>query len=120
MLYAGAGSIAAPKPVILQEGFEVSELSKMKNWEVIAADPSSVALDRSVFHTGKSSLRVQSGVGVGSEDSMTGVRIPAIPYRGQIIKITGWMKTKDVVVGSKDWLMAGIQICNLGMSRGTV
>ena len=43
VLLNAAGN-AAPKPVTIHEGFEVSELSALKNWEVMNTDPYSVAL----------------------------------------------------------------------------
>ncbi len=107
---AAVAVFSAPARVDIKEGFEVSDLSQLKNWEVMTADPSSVALDTTVSHSGKTSLRVQSGNGRGSEDSRTGVSTPAIPYRGQLIKVSAWMKTQDVVAGTMDWLMAAVQV----------
>jgi xylan 1,4-beta-xylosidase len=109
---------AAPAPVRVPQGFEVPELSALKGWEIIASDPSSITLDRSVFHSGKTSLRVLLGGGTTNVGSMAGVRTASIPYRGQLIKVSAWMKTRDVVVGTRPWLKAAIQVVSYD-SKGT-
>lgn len=111
-IYASAGVCAAGSADI-RENFEISALDSMKNFEVMAPDPASVLLDSDVYHSGKASVKVRSAGADASEGGMVGIGTKPIPYRGQLIKVSAWMKTKDVVVGSLDWLMAGIQVYSL-------
>jgi len=113
LIMRAATGICAGHPASIQDNFEIPSLDSMRNFEVMTPNPAWVSLDHQVYHSGKTSIRVQSTGAAANEGGMVGIGTKPVPYKGQLIKVSAWMKTKDVVIGSLDWLMAGIQVYSL-------
>ncbi len=118
VVYAAVG-ICAVRPASIREDFEIPSLDSMSSFEVMTPNPAWVSLDQQIYHSKKTSIRVQSTGADANEGGMVGIGTKPMPYSGQLIKVSAWMKTQDVVIGSMDWLMAGIQVYSMN-SEGKV
>jgi xylan 1,4-beta-xylosidase len=91
-------------------GFEDAVNGRLPGWEKLGGD--GAAADEQVRHSGRRSLRV-SGPG--------GMRSNFIPYLGGRIRVTGWMRTEDVVTGpSAPWHKAALQIISYDRGKRAV
>ena len=116
-------AVAAPAPnLVANAGFEDGDGTAIPGWEALAWG-SGGTLDGSVSQAGGRSLRVSSHGGVRSHP---------LPYRGGRLRVSGWMRTVDLVRGpSRSWHKAALQLisldaagtpvghCDIGLVEGT-
>jgi len=108
LLLFAAPSVAAPNTNLLTNaGFETGTAGQLPGWQRIGGGP--VELDAAVRHSGKRSVRV-SGPG--------GVQSVLIPHAGGRLKVSGWVRTENVVCGAPaPWHKAAFQVISYDQAR---
>lgn len=81
-------------------GFEAAADS-IPGWQAVETGFEPGTIDREVFYAGKQALRVEDNQGMQSD---------FIPYYGGRIKVSGWVKTQNVVSGQQPWNIAALQV----------
>ena len=90
--------------LVANGGFENGEGTAIPGWEALSWGPGGT-LDVSVSQAGKRSVRVSSHGGVQTRP---------LPYRGGRLRVSGWMRTMDLVRGpSRPWHKAALQLISL-------
>ena len=92
---------AQARPNMIANGvFEEGAIGALPGWQSCGGE--GVALDDRIFYSGRRSLRVSTPGGMRTE---------LIPYHGGRIKVSGWMRTENVLTGpSAPWHKAAFQI----------
>ena len=98
----GTASYAANESVNLlpNGGFEKGTLQALPGWERMPSGHGR-QLDESERHAGERSLRVSAP---------GGMKTTLLPYTGGRVRIEGWMKTENIVRGSRPYYKATFQL----------
>jgi hypothetical protein len=111
-LTAGAGVLARPRPLteaapaVVADDKAKSEVGHPKGWWGGSArrDEYEAGTDREVFHGGKASAYVEMK-DVGDDDFGTLAQsFKADDYRGKRVRLSAWLKTKNVAGGAALWM----------------
>lgn len=100
-------TLAAGQNPLTNPGFEQGANDQLPGWERIPwGQPATV--DATVSHSGQRSLRV-TGHG--------GYHTTLVPYPGGRVRISGWLKTLDVVRGTPSYHRAALQLISYDAER---
>lgn len=90
-------------PLILAQS-PPADRTIVTGWTSVESSAYQAAVDHKVAHSGRASLSLKSVTPAATSGYAARQRIQADAYRGQRIRITGWLKTDQAKDGSAIWL----------------